>query len=63
MALKLSTGLLNFDEELSKFDLEKQEQIQEARTKMIVAGFIDGYKLTEKGQKALAYLTECEIST
>jgi hypothetical protein len=62
LALKLSDGILNYDEELKKFDVEKQAEIETAKKRLELAGFIDGFKLTEKGKKALEYLEECKIS-
>jgi len=62
LALKLSSGMLNYEEELKKLDIEKQEAVDVARKKLVGAGYIQGHKLTEKGEKALAYLEECKIS-
>jgi Mn-dependent DtxR family transcriptional regulator len=61
LALKITNGLLNYDEEMKKLDVEKQEQVEEARKRLEQAGYIQGYKLTEKGKTALDFLTECSL--
>jgi len=61
LALKLSNGMLDFQAELAKLDIEKQELVEKARKKLADAGFIQGYKLTPKGEKAYAFLEECRI--
>jgi hypothetical protein len=62
LALKLSSGLLNYDEEIKKLDIERQAEVEEARKKLVQAGYLDGFKVTPKGEKALQFLEECRIS-
>jgi len=62
LALKLSSGLLNYDEEVKKLDIERQAEVEEARKKLVQAGYLDGFKVTPKGEKALQFLEECKIS-
>ena len=62
LALKLSSGLLNYDEEIKKLDIERQAEVEEARKKLVQAGYLDGFKVTPKGEKALQFLEECKIS-
>lgn len=62
LALTMCGGILNYDEEFQKFDLEKQGEIEKARQKLRGAGYVDGYKVTPKGEKALEFITECKVT-
>jgi hypothetical protein len=62
LALKLCQGMLQYEDELKKLDIEKQLQVQEAKKKLESAGFVQGYKLTQKGEVALQYLEECKMT-
>lgn len=63
LALKMSAGILNYDEELKKMDLDRQTEVEDARKKLHDSGYVDGYKITPKGEKALSFLDECKISS
>jgi len=61
LALKICQGMLQYEEEVKKLDIEKQLQVEEAKKKLEGAGFIQGHKLTQKGELALQYLDECKM--
>jgi len=61
-ALKACSGMLNYQDEVQKLDLERQEQVEAARKKLNEANYVEGYKITPKGERALNFLEECKIT-